>query len=184
MVFGMLAVGVLFMGEFAVFTYLRPFLERVTQVDVSTLSMLLLLIGVFGLVGTVFVGHLLTWSLRTVLVVTPVLMAAMVVVLLAAGRSLPATAVLLAVWGLVSTSAPVAWFTWLAKTLPQDAEAGGGLMVAIIQLAITLGASVGGLLFDHQGYQLTFLAGAGLLAVSAALSIAAGQFGRRTLSIN
>lgn len=60
-------------------------------------------------------------------------------------------------WGLVATPAPVAWSTWLTKTLPQDAEAGGGLMVAIIQLAITLGATIGGLLFDWQGYQATFI---------------------------
>jgi hypothetical protein len=36
--------------------------------------------------------------------------------------------------GLFATSAPVAWWTWL--TLPQDAE-GGGLMGAMVQLAIT-----------------------------------------------
>ena len=35
---GMLAVTVFFMGQFALFTYLRPFLETVTRVDVSALS--------------------------------------------------------------------------------------------------------------------------------------------------
>ena len=70
-------------------------------------------------------------------------------------------------WGLVATPAPVAWSTWLTKTLPQDAEAGGGLMVAIIQLAITLGATIGGLLFDWQGYQATFILSALILVVSA-----------------
>ena len=30
-------------------------------------------------------------------------------------------------------------------------------MVAVIQLAITLGASAGGMLFDRWGYQSTFL---------------------------
>jgi predicted MFS family arabinose efflux permease len=30
---------------------------------------------------------------------------------------------------------------WLAKTLPDDAEAGGGLQVALIQFAITFGAA-------------------------------------------
>ncbi len=39
---------------------------------------------------------------------------------------------------------------WLSKALPDDAEAGGGLMVAALQLAIALGASSGGLLFDRM----------------------------------
>ena len=80
------------------------------------------------------------------------------------------TAILLAVWGLIATSAPVAWWTWLAKALPDDAEAGGGLIVAIIQLAITLGATLGGLLFDSHGYSATFSASALLLLTAALLA--------------
>src|SRR5690349_6216605 len=40
---GMLAVTLFFFGQFTLFTYLRPFLETVTGVSVSTLSLLLLL---------------------------------------------------------------------------------------------------------------------------------------------
>jgi predicted MFS family arabinose efflux permease len=40
-------------------------------------------------------------------------------------------------------------------------------MVAVIQLAITLGASLGGMLFDGRGYQATFFASAALLISSA-----------------
>ena len=45
----MAAILLLFMGQFALFTYLRPFLETVTKVDVSALSLMLLGIGVAGL---------------------------------------------------------------------------------------------------------------------------------------
>ena len=47
--YGMAAILLLFMGQFALFTYLRPFLETVTQVDVPMLSLMLLAIGVAGL---------------------------------------------------------------------------------------------------------------------------------------
>jgi predicted MFS family arabinose efflux permease len=60
---GMFAVAGLFMGQFALFTYLRPFLETVTRVDVSILSTILLLIGVAGVVGTCLIGFLLNRSL-------------------------------------------------------------------------------------------------------------------------
>ena len=44
---------------------------------------------------------------------------------------------LVAGWGLIGTAVPVAWWTWLSRTLPDDTEGGGGLMVAVIQLYVT-----------------------------------------------
>lgn len=73
-------------------------------------------------------------------------------------------------WGLFATAAPVGWWTWVARTLPNDAEAGGGLMVAVVQLAITFGAVVGGILFDTTGYQATFGASTVLLLIAAVLT--------------
>jgi predicted MFS family arabinose efflux permease len=35
----------------------------------------------------------------------------------------------------------VGWWNWIAQALPEDAEAGGGLMVAVIQLTIALGST-------------------------------------------
>lgn len=168
---GMASIGVFFMGQFALFTYLRPFLETVTHVDVSTLSLVLLGIGVAGFIGTSLIGTFLKSGVYRPLIVIPVLMAVIAVTLIAFGHSLALTATLLGLWGLIATAAPVGWWTWLAQSLPQDAEAGGGLMVAVIQLAITLGAVVGGFLFDHSGYQTTFAASAALLLGAAFLAV-------------
>ena len=172
---GMVAVSLLFMGQFALFTYLRPFLETVTKVDVSTLSLMLLAVGVAGFIGTTLIGTLLEEnSLYRTLIVMPVLMAAIALALLAFGGSTPVVAVLLGFWGLIATAAPVGWWTWLARSLPQDAEAGGGLMVAVVQLAIALGATVGGILFDASGYVFTFGASAIVLLLAALFAVLAG----------
>lgn len=177
-VLGMAAVSLLFMGQFALFTYLRPFLESVTGVDATTLSLMLLVLGVAGFVGTTLIGAVLKDRLYRVLVAMPLIMAAVAAALVAFGHSAAAVTVLLALWGLVGTSAPVGWWTWLAQTLPQDAEAGGGLMVAVIQLAIMFGATLGGLLFDASGYRATFHLGAGLLVAAAVLALLAGRSAR------
>ncbi|AQT54587.1 MFS transporter [Burkholderia cenocepacia] len=176
---GMAAVGVFFMGQFALFTYLRPFLETVTHAGTTTLSLMLLVIGVAGVAGTALIGGVLKYGLHRTLVATPLLMAAIAVALTGFGASTAATACLLALWGLLGTAAPVGWWTWLARTLPHDAEAGGGLMVAIVQLAITLGATTGGLLFDLHGYRATFALSAALLLLAGALAAAAGRSSAR-----
>jgi predicted MFS family arabinose efflux permease len=175
---GMLAVGIFFMGQFALFTYLRPFLENVTQVDVSTLSLILLTLGVAGFIGTTVIGRLLKMSFYGTLTVIPVSMAAIAVALIAVGTSVTATTLLLGIWGLVATAAPVGWWIWIARTLPNDAEAGGGLMVAVVQLSIALGSTVGGVLFDKSGYQSTFAFSAGLLLVGAVLVFLTARAGR------
>ena len=167
---GMLAVSTFFMGQFALFTYLRPFLESVTRVGISTLSLILLAIGVGGFIGTTVISKFLKWNFSRTLVTIPILMALIAVALTLFGSKVAAVAALLGIWGIVATAAPVGWWSWLAVTLPRDAEAGGGLMVAVVQLAIALGSTLGGLLFDRSGYQSTFIASAAVLLLAAILT--------------
>ncbi|GAB5341078.1 MFS transporter [Pseudomonas putida] len=167
---GMLAASVFFMGQFMLFTYLRPFLETVTQVSLPMLSLMLLVLGLAGLAGTFLIERFLNNRLYQALTAIPLLMAAIALALVAWGSSPAATMLLLGVWGLVATAAPVGWWTWLSRALPDDAEAGGGLMVAIIQLAIACGATLGGVVFDLSGYRATFELSAGLLGVAGLLA--------------
>jgi len=167
---GMIAASLFFMGQFTLFTYLRPFLETVTRVDVSTLSLILLVIGVTGFIGTTLIGAVLRRGFYQTLIAIPVLMAAIGLALIAFGGWTAATIALLGLWGLVATAAPVGWWAWVARTFSKNAEAGGGLLVAVVQLAIALGSTVGGLLFDRSGYQSTFVASAVLLLIAAFLT--------------
>jgi predicted MFS family arabinose efflux permease len=176
---GMAAVAAFFMGQFALFTYLRPFLETVTGVDVSTLSFILLGTGVAGLVGTTLIGKVAKKRLYAALVAIPLIMALIALALIAFGSSTVAVALLLAVWGLVGTAAPVGWWTWVARTMPQSAEAGGGLMVAVVQLAIGAGSAAGGLLFDMSGHATTFGVSALLLLVAGLLAFLTARMARR-----
>ncbi|KQV41749.1 MULTISPECIES: MFS transporter [unclassified Rhizobium] len=170
---GMAAIFLLFMGQFALFTYLRPFLETVTGVSVSTLSAILLLMGLAGVAGTWTIGRLLQTQLYSIVIAIPLVMALLAGILILFGSVPWAVAVLLIGWGFFGTAAPVGWGTWLSRALRDDAEAGGGLQAAIIQLAITLGAAVGGLLFDAFGWWSPFALGAALLLGSALLAAAA-----------
>ena len=167
---GMAACGAFFMGQFALFTYVRPFLETVAQVNVSSLSLILLVIGVAGFIGTAMIGSVLKRGLYGTLIVIPVLMAAIALTLISFGASVGAVVALLGLWCLLATSAPVGWWSWIAEAMPHNAEVGGGLMVAVIQLAIATGSTVGGLLFDSSGYRSTFMASAAVLLLAALLA--------------
>jgi len=168
---GMLASSLLFMGQFGLFTYVRPFLETVTQVQGSAISLILLVVGVAGFIGTALIGRVLQQGFYQTLIVIPLLMAATAVALVAFGGWLTVVVVLLALWGLLGTSQPVGWWAWIAKVFPKDTEAGGGLFVAVVQCSIALGSTVGGVLFDTSGYRATFIASAALLVLCAGLTV-------------
>ena len=176
---GMLAITLFFFGQFALYTYLRPFLETITRVDVSTISLILLITGGAGLLGTYVIGLVSRTRLHGVLVALPIAMAVIPVALIGFGHALVPVGTLLAAWGLLGTAAPVGWWTWLSRVLPDDAEAGGGLMVAVVQLAIALGATLGGVLFDSSGYRSTFVLAAAALCASALVAATGRSGGRR-----
>ena len=170
---GTAATTLVFIGQNAVSIYFRPFLETVAGLDVNALSLVLLGLGFGGLAGTSVVGFVLRRHLVAVLAGMPIVLTGLALLLVVLGPFAGASAVLLVLWGFFATPIPVAWGTWMARVIPNDLEAGGGLQVALIQLAIAGGAFFGGALFDAVGWWSAFLLGATLLTASAVLTFAA-----------
>jgi predicted MFS family arabinose efflux permease len=71
---------------------------------------------------------------------------------------------------------------WGSCKNPHDAEAGGGLMVAVVQLAIALGATAGGFIYDTSGYRSTFTFSAVVLCASALVAWMGWRVGHQKLS--
>ncbi|QDY40685.1 MFS transporter [Candidatus Pantoea soli] len=164
---GMLAVILMFTGHFAFFTYLRPFLETRAQLDVNQLSLVLLAFGVANFFGTSLAAWLVTRSVSLTLTGMALLMSVTALLLVSFGHVPWLVATGVALWGLAFGSMPTGWSTWLSRAVPDDAEAGGGLLVATIQLAITAGAAAGGWVFDLHGAGGVFLASSGLMLLAA-----------------
>lgn len=176
---GMVAVTLAFMGQFSLSTYLRPFLEGVTGLGINMISLFLLGVGVAGLTGTLISGFFVRDNLLPALTGLPAGLAIVAGLLTALGHIPAATGALLLVWGILVTPIPVVWNTWMTRIIPDELEAGGALMVALIQFAITMGAFTGGELFDHEGWVSTFMLATALLVASAVIAVLPG---RRSLS--
>ncbi|RAU52155.1 MFS transporter [Pseudocitrobacter sp. RIT415] len=163
---GMFATILIFSGHFAFFTYLRPFLETVAQTSVEGVSLILLGFGVANFIGTSVAGYLLSRNLHLTLALVPFVMSVLALLMVLFGHVVLLDAALVAMWGFAFGLVPVGWSTWLATTVPDEAESAGGLLVASIQLAISAGAAGGGLVFDLNGASGVFL-GSGVLLLSA-----------------
>ncbi|PZT99600.1 MAG: MFS transporter [Brevundimonas sp.] len=161
-------------SAFTMFTYLRPFLERVTGANVTVLSVLLLVLGCAGFVGTWASGRFLKGDVARLLRLPALLMGGCTLGLLFLGGSPFAAGVLLALWGANNTAMSVIWMTWMSQNADDAPEAAGSLMVAAVQASILLGAVAGGWLLDGFSIRATFI-GSVVLAGAALVLIGNGR---------
>ncbi|MEO4001410.1 MFS transporter [Mesorhizobium sp. CAU 1732] len=171
---GLIAAMLSWGSAFTMFTYLRPFLEQVTGVGVGTLSILLLLLGCAGFVGTWAAGRFVSGDVAPLLRLPALLMGGCTLGLLLLGGSVAAAGLFLALWGAMNTAMSVIWMTWMSQNAADAPEAAGSLMVAAIQASILLGAVIGGLLLDGLTIIATFI-GSVVLAGFAISLIGTGQ---------
>ncbi|WP_048644814.1 MFS transporter [Nitratireductor soli] len=163
----MVAILLVFTGHFAFFTYIRPFLETVTQVGVTGVSAILLGFGIANLAGNYLGAFLLERSMRFTLTIMPLVMGTLALALSSAGGNVALDAAMVAVWGLAFGAVPVAWSTWITRAVPDETESAGGLFVAAINMAIATGAAAGGFIFDTTGIESVFAVSGAVLIVAA-----------------
>ncbi|XKU40248.1 MFS transporter [Pseudomonas [fluorescens] ATCC 17400] len=166
---GMFGCVLVHSGHFAMFTYVRPFLEGTTGIGSQGLSLMLLGFGVANFVGTLLAGRLLERHPLATLVLMPALVGVAALALVLLPASLPGQAILLAIWGLAFGGVPVAWSNWVASAVPDQAESAGGMVVASVQSAIATGAAAGGAVFSLGGSAGVFVAAAVLMLLAALL---------------
>ena len=173
-VIAIMGVTLTFAGAFSAFTYFRPFLETRTLVDLPQLSALLLALGLAGFAGTTAVSLLLHRHLYRMLRWLPLALGVITLALLTVAHHFWGVALMLILWGTLNSAIPVAWSAWITQGIADTPESGGGLMVAAIQLSITLGAAVGGWLLDSLSISATFM-GSALLLTAASLVVGNGS---------
>jgi predicted MFS family arabinose efflux permease len=168
LVAGMVGVMLLFAGQQQLATYLRPLLEVVGGLHSNGVALVLLGFGTASLLGTLAAPTFLRRSLRNTLTAAAGTQAVLLAVLFAVGQGSPIlTMVLVAGWGFAVGMVAVGWSTWLAQTYPDHAESAGGLLVAVIQGSMMLGAMTGGVLIDTVGVTGPLLAATIVLAIGA-----------------
>ncbi|UHS63194.1 MFS transporter [Agrobacterium vaccinii] len=168
---GMLAILLLMTGHFAGSIYVRPFLEQVTLLDTQSIAMALLGFGIASVIGNVAGGRMADASITLALFVTAALMALAALILVIGGAYAAVAFLLVAIWGFAFGMAPVVLPTNLSRSAPDDLEAAGSLMVVSFQVAISIGAVVGGYVVDTYGAAGPLTLTAILAASTAALAL-------------
>jgi predicted MFS family arabinose efflux permease len=161
-------------GQFAASTFVTPFLMDEVHMRSASATVLFFGYGTAGILGTLLGSALVArsriWTFvgaaagfGVVLAVTPVL------------AGLPGVvAVLFIAWGLMWGLVPLALQTLMLTATPDAPEASAAVLMSVLQLAIAIGAALGGLLVDSAGLDAVFVV-AGVTAIASALIAALGR---------
>ncbi|MDS7595646.1 MFS transporter [Agrobacterium tumefaciens] len=154
---GLLTTLLVVSGQFAGFTYVRPFLEDVPQFGVEAISFVLLAYGIGGFFGTIFGGFLAERNTAWAVTIAATMIAAAASVLVLAGASPVVSSVAIAFWGFAFGALPVSIQSYVTRVASDEAESAGALMLTTFQIAISSGAVLGGLLIDLHGATMVFV---------------------------
>ena len=148
---GMCAIFMAFAGQFAFFTYIRPVYMTLAGFDVDGLTLVLLSFGIASFIGTSLSSVILRRSVKAALTAAPLVLATSATGLVLWGESQVVASAVAIIWGFAFALIPVGWSTWITRSLSDQAEKAGSIQVAVIQLANTCGAAIGGVALDHLG---------------------------------
>ncbi|MER7682494.1 MFS transporter [Streptomyces sp. NPDC096934] len=162
----LLGSALIFLGHFAAYTYLTPYLEQLARFGSSAVTATLLVYGVAGLAGNFAAGAIIGRSLRAVYVTATVLVAAAAILLSPLAGAAPAVVVLVVAWGAAFGAVPLALQTWILRVSPEKPESGMALLVSTSQIALAAGSLAGGLVVDGYGIRVGFTFGAALALLS------------------
>ncbi|WP_447945112.1 MFS transporter [Stenotrophomonas indicatrix] len=166
---GMLGCVLAHTGQYALFTYIRPTLESLGQMSADGLALILLGFGVANFVGTLLAGWLMERSLKVTLVIMPALVGVAALGMLLLPVGVGGLSILVALWGLAFGGVPVAWSSWVARAVPDQAESAGGMVVAAVQSSIAAGAALGGLVFGLGGIAAVLTVAATVMLLASVL---------------
>ncbi|KGP42355.1 MFS transporter [Morganella morganii] len=166
---GMIAIFLVFAGQFSFFTYVRPILMGLSGFDVDGLTLVLLAFGIASFVGSSTSSFFVRRGLRSTLAFSPIILLLCAAMLIFFGSNRIVAGLVMVIWGLVFAFIPVGWSVWITRNVSDQAEKAGSVQVATIQLANTCGAGIGGFAFDHLGLLAPVIISGGFMLLTALL---------------
>jgi predicted MFS family arabinose efflux permease len=163
-------------GQFVVFTFMAPLLQRLAGAGPEAIAIVFSLYGIFGFVGNVIATRLVdSWGgYRTSLIFTATLLIGVSIWALGAGL-LGVMAFGVSVWGLGFASTNSMQQVRLVGAAPPFAGASVSLNTSVLYVGQAVGSAIGGMLYVRDQLHATGYAAAAFVAVALAVVLVTGR---------
>lgn len=167
----LLAVTFIFATMFSVYSYFADYIIQITNVQGGWVSILLMIFGLFGLVGNFLFSNLLQKKLVRTVVLYPIIYFVIYGVINFAGSYTLPMIILIFLWGTIHSGGLIVSQTWLSTETAEAPEFGNSLYMSFSNFGITIGSSIAGWFISQFGTERLLLSGM-LFAILAVLTIA------------
>lgn len=174
--FGMAAGALVFIGQFAAWTYITPFLMDHTHLSSGVISLLYVIYGCGGIVGSLVAGALFKRGVIGSFAGAATVVAALLIGLASAGALAWLAGLLLVLWGLFWGIVNPGTLLWILDAAPETPEAASAVNVTNLQLALAAGSGLGAILVSSTTLQTVFLTAGSIVLASAVLAAVAARF--------
>ena len=174
--FGMAAGAVVFIGQFTAWTYITPFLMDHTHLSSGVISLLYVIYGCGGIVGSIVAGSLFKRGVIGSFAGAATVVAALLIGLASAGTLPWLAGLLLVLWGLFWGIVNPGTLVWILDAAPETPEAASAVNVTNLQIALAAGSGLGAILVSSTTLQTVFLTAGFTVLASAVLAAVAARF--------
>jgi predicted MFS family arabinose efflux permease len=174
--FAMAAGAVVFIGQFTAWTYITPFLMDHTHLPSSVISLLYVIYGCGGIVGSIVAGSLFRRGVIGSFAGAATVVAALLIGLASAGTVPWLAGLLFVLWGLFWGIVNPGTLVWILDAAPGTPEAASAVNVTNLQIALAAGSGLGAILVSSTTLQTVFLAAGFIVLASAVLAALAARF--------
>lgn len=145
------AVIFIFAAMFSVYSYFAEYLGKVTRMNGSLISIMLLIFGIIMIFGNFLFGVCLQKNIIKTVILFPILYAVIYLLVYSLGSYFVPMIFMVFIWGIIHSGGLIVSQTWLTIEAKEAPEFGNSLFVSFSNLGITLGTSIGGWSISQLG---------------------------------
>lgn len=166
-----LITAVMVTGHYTGYSYVEPFMDRVTHMEPEAITMTLCLFGVAGLLGSLMMSRWFTRYPRKIIGLTCLLLPMVLLLMLPASWVSPwALGLLCVFWGMAITVYNIAFQNEVIVFAPEHSAVAMSIYSGIFNLGIGMGAFIGGKVCENMVVDYIGTVG-GIIALCSAIYV-------------
>ncbi|MBE6510117.1 MAG: MFS transporter [Methanobrevibacter millerae] len=158
-------LGVIFLnaGMYTSYSYISEFLNSITQIFGTELSIVLFIYGVASIVGNWLGAKLLNRNTNTTVLTFPIIFSIIMVGMFCFGSVKIPTIILMALWGLLAGIGNDISQYWMVSAAPEAPEFANGIFLSMGNVGVTIGTTIAGAVVLSMGVKYVMLAAIAVL---------------------
>ena len=158
-------LGVIFLnaGMYTSYSYISEFLNAITNIFRSELSIVLFIYGIASIAGNWIGAKLLNSNTNKTVLSFPIIFSILLLGVFTFGSMKIPTIILMALWGLLAGIGNDIAQYWMVSAAPQAPEFANGIFLSMGNVGVTIGTTIAGAVVLSMGVQYVMLAAIAVL---------------------